>query len=466
MNGWSTWKTDGVYKSGTSYVSNGSGIFCNEYRVRAHNAGGASSWIPCRLKDSSSVEPLPPDKPDKPKYVSAVWTSPLAAIARVSWPAVSGAESYTIGYKEKGANLWCSGSVKSTSETISGLNKNTSYDFQVKAVNSTGSSDWVRCSLDSTTTIVSIVTYAENKNSVPPSTIEAPTGVSGTWTSTGSKWQARISWNAVSGATLYEVQYKTPAMSEWKADRDYSSGTSYISTGLGNYNSYEYRVRAVNGTGASDWTEYTLVKSAGSDPTPEPTPGPQVPAAPANVSGTWTSTGPKWQARISWNPVSVATRYEVQYRTPKTGNAWRTDADYSSGTSYISTGLGDYNSYDYRVRAINAAGASEWTEYTLIKTVSVTGSAPTAPTGVSGTWTSRGPKWQARISWNPVSGATRYEVQYRTPRTNNEWRADTDYSSGTSYISTGLGTYNSYDYRVRAVSANGASEWTEYTLYK
>lgn len=77
-----------------------------------------------------------------------------------------------------------------------------------------------------------------------------------------------------------------------------------------------------------------------------------------------------------------------------------------------------------------------------------------------------GPTWQARISWNAVSGASYYEVQYRTPKTGNAWRADPDYSSGTSYISTGLKDYNSYDYRVRAVNANGASDWTEYTLYK
>ena len=138
----------------------------------------------------------------------------------------------------------------------------------------------------------------------------------------------------------------------------------------------------------------------------------------------------------------------------------------------------DYNSYDYRVRACNSSGVSAWTSYTLVKTLSTpetvpaptpsepTPTLPSAPSGVSGIWTSTGPKWQARISWNAVNGATHYEVQYRTPKTNNEWRADADYSSGTSYISTGLMDYNSYDYRVRACNSAGASAWTEYTLYK
>lgn len=85
-------------------------------------------------------------------------------------------------------------------------------------------------------------------------------------------------------------------------------------------------------------------------------------------TSSWTSIGPNWAAKISWNAVSGATSYEVQHRTPKTGNAWKADPDYSSGTSYISTGLKDYNSYDYRVRAVNAKGTSDWTEYKLEKT--------------------------------------------------------------------------------------------------
>ena len=572
-NGWSAWKTDGDYKSGTSYISTGLGTYDSyEYRVRACNSGGVSAWKPYTLEKNASGSVTVPTNPNivtpptKPKFVFATWAFYPKMTARVSWSAVSGAELYRVQYKKANESIWCSAPATSgTSYTVPGLGVDTSWDFRVEAVNAGGASGWTECSLSAQKDIVTNLNGEQPSSVAAPAGVSgrwkstgsnataeltwnpvndvdhyevgykkdggswvtlplcimstktsygfnnldssssyslrvkavksgvssawaectltksetvvelaAPSGVSGTWTSTGSKWQARISWNAVSGAIRYEVQYRTPKTGNaWKTDADYSSGTSYISTGLGDYNSYDYRIRAVNANGTSDWTEYTLVKTV-STPDPVPvitTPTTSTPAAPTNVSGIWTSTGPKWQARISWNAVSGATRYEVQYRTPKTGNAWKTDADYSSGTSYISTGLGDYNSYDYRVRAVNANGASEWTEYTLIKTVSTPDPAPAAttpatPTNVSGTWTSRGPNWQARISWDAVSGATYYEVQYRTPTTGNAWRTDTDYSSGTSYISTGLGNYNSYDYRVRAVNANGASEWTEYTLYK
>ena len=736
------WKKDPDYSSGNRYISTGLKDYSYyRYRVQAGNAGGVSDWRYYTLEKPADVV-----KPAKPKNVSANWTVLSGMTARVSWPAVSGAEYYGIQYRRTKGGSWSSTvTVKSkTSYIFSELGMDSSYEFRVEAINAGGSSGWVECSLPTPADIVADLIEKEPAIAKPPVTVAAPagvscrwkstgsnaeaeltwstvsnvdyyevgykkdggnwetipvcilgpntshvfdkldssssysfrvraaksnvfsdwvectlpakpaepaklaspTGVSGSWTSIGPNWAARISWNAVSGATRYEVQYRTPKTGNaWKADPDYSSGTSYISTGLKDYDSYDYRVRAVNASGTSDWTEYKLEKNttappvhgsyqnpsvyiqqadsdgcyiaaaamvisnyrlqnggsaityaeaksangnstffnwgtfgkyglkdvdlwtsansglsgsaraqmvitalgknnygamlcfkgngkshavviigyengsiivndparngqggerikltdckyirdnitgyvsqeqmltyansltyfiangspssdAGQKPTIENLQPPSAPSAPSGVSGSWTSTGPKWQAQISWNTVSGATYYEVQYRTPKTGNAWKADPDYSSGISYISTGLMDYNSYDYRVRACNSAGASAWTTYTLVKAIPA---APSAPASVSGSWTSRGPTWQARISWAAVSGATYYEVQYRTPKTGNAWRADPDYSSGTSYISTGLMDYNSYDYRVRAVNATGASAWTEYTLYK
>lgn len=71
----------------------------------------------------------------------------------------------------------------------------------------------------------------------------------------------------------------------------------------------------------------------------------------------------------------------------------------------------------------------------------------------------------AMISWNASSGAKSYEVQYYS-RTNGTWQSDPDYSSGTSYVSSGLSYYDTYEYRIRAVNSYGAaSGWTEITYY-
>ena len=79
-----------------------------------------------------------------------------------------------------------------------------------------------------------------------------PTGLTATANTSAS---VKISWNAVSGATSYEVQYQTPNSGGWKTDPDYTTKTAitYISTGLNQNYTYQYRIRAVNSAGSSDW---------------------------------------------------------------------------------------------------------------------------------------------------------------------------------------------------------------------
>ena len=88
------------------------------------------------------------------------------------------------------------------------------------------------------------------------------------------------------------------------------------------------------------------------------------PAMPANFKVT---AAENYTATVSWSAVSGATSYEVQYK--RAGIDWRTDGDYktNTATSYTSTGLANYNSYDYRVRAVNVAGRSEWAYFTYVK---------------------------------------------------------------------------------------------------
>jgi len=72
---------------------------------------------------------------------------------------------------------------------------------------------------------------------------------------------ATISWNAVSGATGYEVQYQNAA-GTWKTDPDYKSGTSYTSTGLSARNIWVFRIRAINAAGTSGWANISYIKGS------------------------------------------------------------------------------------------------------------------------------------------------------------------------------------------------------------
>ena len=256
--------------------------------------------------------------------------------------------------------------------------------------------------------------------------------------------KALISWQAGDNADCYEVEYYSPKNDEWKTDTDYSSGTSYVSTGLSYYDYYQYRVRSVNSAGASDWVIVTFEKKT------------TAPLQPGNLQAV--SHGSN-SVMISWNASSGAKSYEVQYYS-RTSGSWQTDSDYSSGTSYVSSGLSYYDTYEYRVRAVNDAGSSDWANCVYYTTYS----APSAPTGLTAEPNGEN---TARISWNRSNYISYYEVQYYSRKTGS-WTADSDYSSdvSTSYVSTGLSSYNSYDYRVRAVNSFGASSWVNVTYTK
>ena len=69
------------------------------------------------------------------------------------------------------------------------------------------------------------------------------------------------------------------------------------------------------------------------------------------------------------------------------------------------------------------------------------------------------------LSWDRSEDASSYEVEYYS-RSAGEWKTDGSYESGTSYISYGMNSYDSYEFHVRAVGAYGHSEWVYVTYEK
>jgi len=96
--------------------------------------------------------------------------------------------------------------------------------------------------------------------------------------------------------------------------------------------------------------------------------------------------------------------------------------------------------------------------YPATPSQSTTANRPAAPTGLQ---VGRLSETTSAVSWNAVSGAASYEAQFRSPSTNNVWTRDTEYSSGTAYTITQLVNARVYGFRVRAVNADGTSEWLE-----
>jgi len=193
-----------------------------------------------------------------------------------------------------------------------------------------------------------------------PTVPAAPAGL----TATAGNAQAALSWNAVSGATSYNVKRSTTSGGPYTTVAPGVTTPSYTNTGLTNGTTYYYVVSAVNAVGeGANSSQVSVTPSTGGTPT--------VPAAPTGLTGTSGNA----QAALSWNAVSGATSYNVK-RATTSGGPYTTVAPGVTTPSYTNTGLTNGTTYYYVVSAVNAVG-----EGANSAQVSVTPSGGGTPTG-------------------------------------------------------------------------------------
>ena len=244
----------------------------------------------------------------------------------------------------------------------------------------------------------------------PPPAPEPPAAPGGLRISATGPDFIEWSWTPVSGATGYDVQYS--ANETFSDDEDEiiartAEEISYRKTGLESGMRAYLRVRAAVGAGderiTGAWSTH-LTGMADAEPAPE---------APARPSGLNFSSGPDF-IEWSWSPVSGASGYDVQYSA---NEAFTEEDEIIARTaeqiSYRKTGLEPETRGYLRVRAAAGTGdarvTSPWTDHLTGMTTAALPTAPPAPTGLevrdtevdSITW-----------SWNRVTGADGYEVQY------------------------------------------------------
>jgi Fibronectin type III domain len=175
----------------------------------------------------------------------------------------------------------------------------------------------------------------------------APTGI----TATPGDGQVTISWNAVSGATSYNLYM---ASQSGLTKNNYSTLTDgmahlgvtspFIHTGLTNGTTYYFVVTAVNTYGESS-------ESGQVSATPSATMS--APSAPTGV----TATAGNGKITIGWNTVSGATSYNTFWNT--TADVTTSDNKIGSVTSpYVHTGRTNGTTYHYIVTAVNGIGES------------------------------------------------------------------------------------------------------------
>jgi fibronectin type 3 domain-containing protein len=181
------------------------------------------------------------------------------------------------------------------------------------------------------------------------------------------------------------------------------------------------------------------------------------PAAPTGVTATALSAT---SIRISWSAVSGADGYVVYCSDSLNGEYLKLNDEFPKEdiTSYVDEDCELDETWYYKVASIK--NFSTYGYITSLKSSPVyatttntpSGSAPSAPTGVTATV---GSSSSITVSWSSVSGATSYKV-YRATSASDSYTYIED-STSTSYTDAGLSANTTYYYKVSASNGYGES---------
>jgi large repetitive protein len=408
--------------------------------------------------------------PTAPAGLTAVGASGQVTL---SWTAVPGATGYHV--LRDGVQV---ATTTAAGYTDTGLDNGTPYGYQVLATNLAGWSP-LTGAVSGTPGVLA-----------PPT----PTGL----VAAPGDGTVALAWNAVPGATSYQVFRGATLVGS-------PATTTFTDSGLTDAVAYSYTVKALNGTAASGATApvaCTPVATAPLAPT-------DVVATPGNatVTVTWMASAGATSYTVLRNGVAVATQSGTTY----TDNAVLNDTSYSysvlayrlnspasapsdtasatpaapplaspSGlaaapgdttvaltwtsvvgatgydvyrgvakvasvatTSFTDTGLTNGTTYSYFVVATGSAPSSS---PSATVTAAPAAAKPGAPTGLSGT---AGDK-TAALTWVAVSGATSYNVYRGTSKIGS--------STSPSYLDSGLTNGTPYTYYVTAIKAGVESQ--------
>ena len=238
-----------------------------------------------------------------------------------------------------------------------------------------------------------------------------------------------LTWNAVEGATSYRI-YRSTAKGSGYSLLGTTTATSYTNTGAKAGTTYYYRVKAVNDAGLSPYSN--IVSGKVKSVTPKP-------SAPVVKIGNSSTSG---KPMLTWNAVSGATSYKVYRATSQNGT-------YSllgtvTATSYTNTGAKAGVTYYYKVKAVNSAGESAYSNV-------VSGRA-TVTTLTMGHSASSG---KPQLTWKAVSGAASYKV-YRATSKNGAYSV-INTTKALTYTNVGAALGTTYYYKVEALNAAGKS---------
>lgn len=234
------WLSDSIEAFATTYTIEGL-TRDTLYQIRVKNVAD-TGYVATSSTLEASTDPY--DLPTEPRNVR-VSDQQIDSLT-IAWspPADSGGRNiavYDVRYRQEGTTEWTEEEVRgSTSLTIENLTIGTTYEVQVRAVNSVGAGPW--------TEVLLAMTAAHT----PPDKPRSPRITDREFRSLSVTWLIP-SDDGGSPITSYDIRYRKLIDGEWEqvntADTEITLSNLEVGT------QYLIQVRAVNAIGEGDWTD-------------------------------------------------------------------------------------------------------------------------------------------------------------------------------------------------------------------
>ena len=390
--------TDGKYSkittvTSTSYVdTNVKNNTQYSYKIKAYNAAGASAFSTAASLKKTQIS------------VSNLNADANGSKVQLSWTGVvTGAEGYVIYRRTEGGSYAEIGrtSGNTYSDTISAGIK---YYYAVAVYSGSRTED--KCP------------------EVGVMYLAAPSAPSGLAVS-NTIASLTLKWNAVKGATGYEI-YRAGTDGKYSKIKTVTS-TSYVDTSVKNNTQYSYKIKAYNAAGASAFSTVASLKKTQIS----------VSKLKADANGS--------TVQLSWTGGVTGAEGYVIYRRTEDGSY--AEIGRTAGNTYsdtISAGI----KYYYAVAVYSGSRTED-----KCPEVGVMYLAEPAVTGASNITSG------VQVKWSKVTGATGYIVYHKGAGKGWARIADIKDGSTVNYTDTTAESGTTYTYTVRAYNKDTMSDW-------
>jgi fibronectin type 3 domain-containing protein len=255
-----------------------------------------------------------------------------------------------------------------------------------------------------------------------------------------------LTWvDASTDETGFEVEISTDGKVFVKIATPATNIVLYQSTGLATSTPYWYRVRAKN---ASGFSAYSNIATATTKP-----PLVTIPKAPSGLAGTAISIS---QINVSWVD-NAADETGFQLERSLNGTTFAKIADLGVNViTYQNTGLSTATTYYYRVRAINTAGASAYSNIISVTTQNIP--VPDQPVNFTAIPLAHN---LIQLRWSPVTGNAAEVWVERAKGSDEQFvQIHKQAASVIQYEDKEALATDDYYYRIKAVNAGGSSPYS------